>query len=42
LRKITSWETAKMGDIEMLEELAGIVKDTAMCGLGQTGSQIPC
>ncbi|WP_368183258.1 NADH-quinone oxidoreductase subunit NuoF [Anaerotruncus rubiinfantis] len=26
------------GDIEMLEELAGALKETAMCGLGQTAS----
>ncbi len=26
----------KHGDIELLEELAGIIKDSALCGLGQT------
>ncbi len=26
----------KEGDIELLEEMAGVIKDTALCGLGQT------
>jgi NADH-quinone oxidoreductase subunit F len=31
------WEgKGKDGDIELLEELANIIKDTALCGLGQT------
>lgn len=28
----------KEGDIELLEELANVVKDTTMCGLGQTSA----
>jgi len=28
----------KEGDIELLEELANVVKDTSMCGLGQTAA----
>ncbi len=27
----------KAGDIELLEELAGMIKESALCGLGQTG-----
>jgi NADH:ubiquinone oxidoreductase subunit F (NADH-binding) len=31
------WEgKGKEGDIELLEKLANILKDTALCGLGQT------
>ena len=37
LLKITEGR-GEPGDIEKLEELAGIIKDTAMCGLGQTAS----
>ena len=35
LERITNGE-GKDGDIELLEELAGKIKDGAMCGLGQT------
>ena len=35
LNRITSGE-GKEGDIETLEHLGAIIKDTAMCGLGQT------
>ena len=35
LNRITTGE-GKPGDIETLEHLGGIIKDTAMCGLGQT------
>jgi NADH-quinone oxidoreductase subunit F len=35
LERITRGE-GKDGDIELLEELAGKIKDGAMCGLGQT------
>ena len=35
LERITKGE-GKDGDIELLEELAGKIKDGAMCGLGQT------
>ncbi len=35
LERITSGE-GRDGDIELLEELAGKIKDGAMCGLGQT------
>jgi NADH-quinone oxidoreductase subunit F/NAD(P)H dehydrogenase (quinone)/NADP-reducing hydrogenase subunit HndC len=36
LERITKGE-GKHGDIELLEELSGIIKDGALCGLGQTG-----
>lgn len=36
LEKITSGN-GEHGDIELLEELSRIIKDTALCGLGQTG-----
>lgn len=29
---------ARMEDLDLLEELAGVVRDTSMCGLGQTAS----
>ena len=35
LERITRGE-GKEGDVELLEELAGAIKDTALCGLGQT------
>ncbi|MHB1314557.1 MAG: NADH-ubiquinone oxidoreductase-F iron-sulfur binding region domain-containing protein [Christensenellales bacterium] len=35
LERITKGE-GKEGDIELLEELGDVIKDTAMCGLGQT------
>ena len=35
LERITSGE-GEDGDIELLEELGGVICDTAMCGLGQT------
>ena len=35
LVRITKGE-GRQGDIELLEELASVIKDTAMCGLGQT------
>jgi bidirectional [NiFe] hydrogenase diaphorase subunit len=35
LNKITSGE-ATMGDLAMLEELATLLRDTSLCGLGQT------
>lgn len=37
LEKITEGR-GEAGDIEVLEELANTIKDTAMCGLGQTSS----
>jgi len=36
LEKITRGE-GEPGDIEMLEHLSKVIKDTALCGLGQTG-----
>ncbi len=36
LERITKGE-GRDGDIELLEELSGIIKDSALCGLGQTG-----
>ncbi|MEA2101314.1 MAG: NADH-quinone oxidoreductase subunit NuoF [Thermodesulfobacteriota bacterium] len=30
------WGKGRDGDIELLEEMAGIIKDSALCGLGQT------
>ncbi|RJP16607.1 MAG: NADH-quinone oxidoreductase subunit NuoF [Candidatus Abyssobacteria bacterium SURF_5] len=35
LQRICKGE-GRQGDIELLEELAGAIKDTALCGLGQT------
>jgi NADH-quinone oxidoreductase subunit F len=35
LERITRGE-GQEGDIELLEELGGVIKDSAMCGLGQT------
>ena len=35
LERITKGE-GKAGDIELLEELGSIIKETAICGLGQT------
>ncbi len=35
LERITRGE-GREGDVELLEELALIIKDTALCGLGQT------
>lgn len=35
LVRITNGQ-GKQGDIELLQELAAVIKDTAMCGLGQT------
>ncbi len=35
LERITQGE-GREGDIELLEELGAVIKDTAMCGLGQT------
>jgi len=36
LEKITRGN-GEPGDIELLEELSGMIKDSALCGLGQTG-----
>lgn len=36
LENITAGK-GKLGDIELLEELGTIIKDTALCGLGQSG-----
>ena len=36
LERITHGE-GKPDDLDLLEELSGIIKDTALCGLGQTG-----
>ncbi len=36
LERITKGE-GKHGDIELLEELSAVIKDGALCGLGQTG-----
>ena len=36
LEKITQGE-GEPNDIELLEELSEVIKDTALCGLGQTG-----
>ena len=35
LQKITSGK-ATIKDLDMLRNLAGVIKDTALCGLGQT------
>ncbi|HAA25991.1 MAG TPA: hypothetical protein DCE11_07745, partial [Ruminiclostridium sp.] len=35
LERITRGE-GQEGDIELLEELGAVIKDSAMCGLGQT------
>jgi NADH-quinone oxidoreductase subunit F/NAD(P)H dehydrogenase (quinone)/NADP-reducing hydrogenase subunit HndC len=36
LQKITKGQ-GEAGDIELLEELSSMIKDSALCGLGQTG-----
>ena len=36
VEKITHGE-GKEGDLELLEEMSGVIKDSALCGLGQTG-----
>ncbi len=36
LERITEGQ-GKAGDIELLEDMSAVIKDTALCGLGQTG-----
>jgi NADH:ubiquinone oxidoreductase subunit F (NADH-binding) len=34
-----SLKTAKMKDLDTLQELAEVIKETSFCGLGQTSTQ---